>query len=183
MVFAGAVPHNLSMKTIPLLLGIVLACSSLTAGAATMAISAHQGQNVTVQFTFGSADLAPSNASFTFATAKGLLGSSNNPTDQSGFKNSAHDLFAITVIPATKAAFVYFFLTTSKGDIHLLSDVNRRVSKFLSQPWRDDANGFLRVERIHGRKVELSTTDYAHAPFKTHAFWVRVDEEGEITFL
>lgn len=171
------------MKTIPLLIGILLTFSALSAGAATMAITSVQGQNVTVKFTFGSADLAPANAAFTFNTGKGLLGSSSNPTDQSGFQNSAHDLFAITVIPATKAAFVYLFLTTSKGDISLLSNISRRVAWSLPQPWRDDAKGFLRVERIHGRRVKLSTTDFAHAPFRTHSFWVWVHEDGAITFL
>ena len=171
------------MKAISLLVGIFLVFSALTVDAATMTISSNPGQDVTVKFTFGSANVGPASGSFTFDTAKGLLGPSNNPTDQSGFKNSARDLFAIAVTPATKSAFVYFFLTTKKGDFILVSDVDRRVAKFLSQPWREDAKEYLRVEAIHGRKVKLETIDYAHAPFKTHTFWVKVDGQGGITFM
>ena len=145
-----------------------------------MTITADAGQDVIATITFG-ASVAPASSKFKFETAKGLLGSSSNPTDQSGFKNSAKDLFAIAVTPATKSAFTYFFLTTAKGDVSLVNNVNARVAKLLPQPWREDAKEFLRVESIQGRKVKLQTTDYAHAPFKTHTFSVRVDTLGGIT--
>src|SRR5206468_5293121 len=103
------------------------------------------------------------------------------PTSQSGFANSAGDLFAITLEPVTKAAFVYFFLTSASGNVILVSDVNARVARLLSSPWKDDAMGFLRVETIQGRKVKLETTDFAHAPFQTHAFWVTVGATGKVT--
>lgn len=148
-----------------------------------MTVSSNPGQNVTVKFSFGAANLGPASGSFTFVTAKGLIGSTSNPSDQSGFKNSAGNLFAITTIPATKSAFVYLFLANAKRDFQLLTGVNRQVAKFLPQPWRDDAREFLRVETIHGRKVKLETIDYAHAPFKTHTFWVKVDAFGGITYL
>ena len=150
---------------------------------AAMTISSNPGVSVTTTFTFGSASLAPASSAFTFTTAKGLLGPSSNPISQSGFKNGAGDLFAITTEPATKSAFVYFFLTTGNGNLTLRSDVNKRVAQLLPQPWRDDAKEFLRVETIHGRKVKLSTTDYSHAPFKTHAFWVKVDAVGSVWLL
>ena len=171
------------MKTIPLLAAALLAFSTLTARAATMTLSSHPGVDVTATFTFSPASLGAVSSAFKFETAKGLLGPSNNPSDQSGFKNSAKDLFAITVIPATKSAFVHFFLTTAKGDIHLVADVNGRVAKLLPPPWRADAKEFLRVETIQSRKVKLSTTDFAHAPFKTHTFWVKVDTQGGMTLV
>ena len=169
------------MKPISLLVGLVIMFSTLPAGAAVMTISSNPGQNVTANFTFGTADVGPASGSFTFETGKGLIGPSSNPTDQSGFKNSAGDLFAIAVMPATKAAFVYIFLATAKNGFILVSDVNARVAKLLPQPWRDDAKGYLRVETIDGRRVKLETIDFAHAPFKTHTFWVRVDRAGGIT--
>jgi hypothetical protein len=122
----------------------------------------------------------PVSCSFTFQTAKGLLGPSSDPTSQSGFENSAKNLFAITVEPVTKAAFVHFFLNSATGNVILVSDVNARVAKLLSSPWKSDAEGFLRVETIQGRKVKLETTDFAHAPFQTHAFWVTVDAMGGV---
>lgn len=125
-------------------------------------------------------EAGPVSCSFTFQTAKGLLGPSSNPTDQSGFANSTRDLFAVTVGPVTKAAFVHFFLTSAKGNVVLVNDVNARVAKLLSPPWKDDAKGFLRVETIQERKVELSTTDFAHAPFQTHTFWVNVSASGKV---
>src|SRR6516164_317401 len=130
---------------------------------ATMTISSNPGVDVTVTLAIPATDpdQGPASCSFTFQTAKGLLGPSSNPTDQSGFANSAQDLFAITVEPATKAAFVHFFLTSAKGNVIFVNDVNARVAKLLSPPWRSDAKGFLRVETIQGRKVELSTTDFA----------------------
>jgi hypothetical protein len=150
---------------------------------ATMSISFNPGQDVTVTLALSATDpeTGPVSSSFTFQTAKGLLGPSSNPTDQSGFANSAQDLFAVTVEPATKAAFVHFFLTSAKGNVVFVNDVNARVAKLLSPPWKDDAKGFLRVETIQERKVELSTTDFAHAPFQTHAFWVTVGATGKVT--
>jgi hypothetical protein len=150
---------------------------------ATMSISFNPGQDVTVTLALSATDpeTGPVSSSFTFQTAKGLLGPSSNPTDQSGFANSAQDLFAVTVEPATKAAFVHFFLTSAKGNVVFVNDVNARVAKLLSPPWKDDAKGFLRVETIQERKVELSTTDFAHAPFQTHTFWVTVGATGKVT--
>jgi hypothetical protein len=150
---------------------------------ATMSISFNPGQDVTVTLALSATDpeTGPVSSSFTFQTAKGLLGPSSNPTDQSGFANSAQDLFAVTVEPATKAAFVHFFLTSGKGNVVFVNDVNARVAKLLSPPWKDDAKGFLRVETIQERKVELSTTDFAHAPFQTHTFWVTVGATGKVT--
>ena len=150
---------------------------------ATMSISFNPGQDVTVTLALSATDpeTGPVSSSFTFQTAKGLLGPSSNPTDQSGFANSAQDLFAVTVEPATKAAFVHFFLTSAKGNVIFVTDVNARVAKLLSPPWKNDAKGFLRVETIQERKVELSTTDFAHAPFQTHTFWVTVGATGKVT--
>ena len=76
---------------------------------------------------------------------------------------------------------MHFFLTSAKGNVVFVNDVNARVAKLLSQPWKDDAKGFLRVETIQERKVELSTTDFAYAPFQTHTFWVTVGATGEVT--
>jgi len=150
---------------------------------ATMSISSNPGQDVTVTLDLpaNNPDAGPVSCSFTFQTTKGLLGPSSNPTDQSGFANLEQDLFAVTVEPATKAAFVHFFLTSAKGKVVFVNDVNRRVAKLLSPPWKDDAKEFLRVETIEGRKVELSTTDFAHAPFQTHTFWVTVGATGRVT--
>ena len=150
---------------------------------ATMTISSNPGQDITITLALSptNAEAGPVTCSFTFQTTKGLLGPSSNPTDQSGFANSAQDFFAVTVEPATKAAFVHFFLTSAKGKVVFVDDVNARVAKLLSPPWKSDAKGFLRVETIQGRKVELSTTDFAHAPFQTHTFWITVGPTGKVT--
>jgi uncharacterized membrane protein len=75
---------------------------------------------------------------------------------------------------------VHFFLTSTKGNVILVSDVNARVAKLLSSPWKSDAKEFLRVETIQGRKVKLETINYAHAPFPIHTFWVMVDAIGGV---
>jgi hypothetical protein len=156
-----------------------------SAAATTMTITSNPGTDVTVKFLLGATnvDAGPVNSSFTFATAKGLLGPSSNPADQSGFSNPGKDLFAITVEPVTKAAFVHLFLTQEHGNLIFLNDVNRSVANLLPQPWRNDAKEFLRVERIHGRRVRLETIDYSHAPFRTHSFWVSVDTHGAIALV
>jgi len=122
-----------------------------------MTISSNPGQDVTVKLDLptNNTEAGPVSCSFTFQTAKGLLGPSSDPMSQSGFENSAKNLFAITVEPVTKAAFVHFFLTSAQGNVILVSDVNARVAKLLSSPWKSDAEGFLRVETIQGRKVRL----------------------------
>ncbi len=170
------------MKYSILLVSLTCVCFGLTARGATMSISSNPGQDVTVKLVLP-ANITEAGAvicSFTFQTAKGLLGPSSDPTSQSGFANSAKNLFAVTVEPATKAAFVHFFLTSAKGNAILVSDVNARVAKLLSSPWKSDAKEFLRVETIQGRKVKLETIDYARAPFQTHTFWVTVDTIGGV---
>src|SRR5206468_3317243 len=150
---------------------------------ATMIISSNPGQDVTVTLALPATnpEAGSVSCSFTFQTTKGLLGPSSNPTDQSGFANSTQDLFAVTVEPATKAAFVHFFLTSAKGNVVFANDVDARVAKLLSLPWKDDAKGFLRVETIQGRKVKLSTTDFAHAnAARDAAEHRRVTQETEL---
>ena len=173
------------MKYASLLAVFILGCGGLSAKAATMSISSNPGVDVTVKLALpaASAEAGPVSATFTFQTAKGLLGPSTNPGSQSGFANAAKNLFAVTVQPATKAAFVHFFLTSAAGNAILISDVNSRVASLLPQPWKGTATGFLRVEKIQGHKVKLSTTDFAHAPFQTHTFWVSVDLQGGVTLV
>ena len=159
------------MKITSLLACMIPACCALSATAATMTITSNPGTDVTVKFTLGASnvDAGPVNSSFTFATAKGLLGPSSNPTDQSGFANHGKDLFAITVEPATKAAFVHLFLAPAKGNLIFLNDVNTAVADLLPKR-KSDAKEFLRVESIRGRKIRMETIDYSHAPFKTRSF-------------
>jgi len=75
---------------------------------------------------------------------------------------------------------VHFFLTSAQGNVILVTDVNARVAKLLSSPWKRDSKEFLRVETIQERKVKLETIAYAHAPFQTHTFWVTVDATGGV---
>jgi hypothetical protein len=183
--FPAGSSNTLAMKITSFLACLILGCFTLSATATTMTITSNPGTDVTVKFILGASniDAGPVTSSFTFTTAKGLLGPSSNPTDQSGFANSGKDLFAITVEPATKAAFVHLFLVQTKGTLIFLNDVNRSVANLLPQPWKSDAKEFLRVERIHGRKIRLETIDFSHAPFKTRSFWVLVDSHGAITLV
>ena len=173
------------MKYLSLLACLILGCCGLNAGAATMTISSNPGVDVTVKLALPTAntEAGASSGTFVFPTSKGLLGSSANPTSQSGFANSSKNLFAITVIPATKSAFVHFFLTSAAGNVILITDVNSRVPNLLPQPWKGTAKGFLRVEKIQGHKLKLSTTDFAHAPFQTHTFWVTVNLQGGVALV
>jgi len=96
-----------------------------------MSISSNPGQDVMMTLALPAThpEAGAVSCSLTFQSTKGLLGPSSNPTDQSGFANSAQDLFAVTEEPATKAAFVHFFLTSAKGNVVLVNDVNARVAK------------------------------------------------------
>ncbi len=162
---------------------ILMAFSALSATAATFTITSHPGTDVTANFTTPgvSGDDGPVKSTFTFTSAKGLIGPTSNPSDQSGFANASKNLFAIAVEPVTKAAFVHFFLTQPKGGLLFVNDVNAKVSKLVPARWKGPALEFLRVESIHGRKVKLETTDYSHGPFKTYTFRVSVDANGGIT--
>ena len=130
-----------------------------------------------------SEDAGQVQSAFTFEASKGVLGPSSNPASKTGFRNSAKNLFAVTVSPATKTCFTHFFLTSEPANQIFVCDVNERVSKLLPQPWRNDAKAWLRVEKLQGRKVKLQTIDFAHAPFQVHTFWVKVDMQGAITLV
>jgi len=173
------------MKTPALLASLFLACAPLSAGAATMTITSNPGTDVTVHFTLGSQgpDAGPVQSTFTFQASKGVVGPSSNPASNTGFKNAAKDLFAVAVSPATKACFAHVFLTGKGPEQIFIADVNERVAKLLPKPWRDDAKEWLRIEKVQGRKIKFQTVDFAHAPFKIHNFWVKVDSQGGFTLV
>ena len=162
---------------------LIFVSAACVAAASTMTITFNPGVDVTVKVTLAPATSSdgPQSGSFVFTTAKGLLGPTSNPTDQTGFSNAAQDLFAITVEPATKSAFVHLFLTKPKGNLMLLGNVDPAVAKLLPARWRDAAKEFLRVEKIAGRKIKMETTDYSTGPFQTYTFWVYVSRKGQIT--
>ncbi len=173
--------YSLIMKYSSLLVSLTCVYFGLSARGATMTISSNAGQlTVKLALPTDNTEVRPVSCSFTFQRGKGLLGPSSDPTSQSGFENSTKDLFAITIQPVTKAAFVHFFLTSAQGNVILVSDVNARVAKLLSSPWKSDAEGFLRVEAIQGRKVKLETTDFEVVPRQRHTFWVTVDAMGGV---
>lgn len=125
--------YSLIMKCSSLLVSLVCASFGFSARAATMTIDT-SGPDVTVKLALPANNMegVPVSCAFTFQDVKGLLGPSSDPTSQSGFANSAQDLFAITLQPVTKAAFVRFFLTSANGNVILVSDVNERVAKILA---------------------------------------------------
>ena len=47
----------------------------------------------------------------------------------------------------------------------------------------DGAKGWLRIEKLQGRKIKFQTIDFSHAPFQTHDFWVKVDLQGGLTLV
>jgi hypothetical protein len=47
---------------------------------------------------------------YVFASEKGFLGPSSDPTDQSGFANRENTVFGLSYEPVTKACFVKLFL-------------------------------------------------------------------------
>ena len=171
------------MKTTFLLLGLLFTVSIAAVHAATMTITSNPGADVTVHFALGTQgpDAGPVASTFTFQASKGVVGPSSNPAAQNGFTNSSKNLFAVAVSPATKTAFTHIFLTATGPQQIFIADVNGRVSKLLPQPWRDAAKGWLRVEKLTGRKIQLQTVDFSHAPFQVHTFWVKVDAQGGIT--
>lgn len=150
-----------------------------------MSITTNPGADVTVHFALGSQgpDADPVQSAFTFQAAKGVVGPSSNPGSQTGFANSAKTLFAVAVSPATKTAFAHIFLTEKGPQQILIADVNARVAKLLPQPWRDGAKGWLRIEKLQGRKIKFQTIDFSHAPFQTHDFWVNVDVQGGLALV
>jgi hypothetical protein len=115
---------------------------------------------------------------FIFQSEKGFLGSSSNPTDQSGFANHENSLFGISYEPVTKACFVKLFLLNQSGTLVLVNNVNSRAAKFLPKHWAEDAREFLRIEKIVGRRVHLQTTDFATGARPVYNFSVEVTPDG-----
>jgi hypothetical protein len=120
-------------------------------------------------------------ASFVFNSPKGLLGSSNNPSAQDGFRNTEKTLFAVNYQPATKSSFVYLFSKTKAGDLLYIRDINPRVARLLPKPWSDTAQFFLRIESISGRRLNLQTVGFSGSSRQSSEFSVDVSSEGLIT--
>lgn len=115
---------------------------------------------------------------YTFAPAKGLLGPSSAPSDQSGFRNLQGTIFGITYQPVTKSAFVKLFVLRS-GDLIFVNKVNAKVASLLSSPWSEDARYFLRIEYIKGDLVHLETEDFDSG--RISRFNVLVTSDGSIS--
>jgi hypothetical protein len=118
---------------------------------------------------------------FVFASEKGFLGPSSNPTDQSGFANKENTVFGVSYEPVTKACFVKLFLLNASGTLVFVNNVNARAAKLLRAPWADRAREFLRIESIVGRRVYLQTVDFSTGARPSHNFSVMVAPDGTLT--
>jgi len=65
---------------------------------------------------------------YVFASEKGFLGPSSNPTDQSGFANKENTVFGVSYEPVTKACFVKLFLLNASGTLVFVNNVNTRAA-------------------------------------------------------
>ena len=117
---------------------------------------------------------------YIFASEKGFLGPSSNPTDQSGFANKENTVFGVSYEPVTKACFVKLFLLNASGTLVFVNNVNARAAKLLPTPWAANAREFLRIEKIVGRRVYLQTTDFSTGARPTHNFSVQVAPDGTL---
>ena len=79
---------------------------------------------------------------YVFASQKGFLGPSSNPTDQSGFANKENTVFGVSYEPVTKACFVKLFLLNASGTLVFVNNVNTRAAKLLRAPWAERAGVF-----------------------------------------
>jgi len=118
---------------------------------------------------------------YVFASEKGFLGPSSNPTDQSGFANKENTVFGVSYEPVTKACFVKLFLLNASGTLVFVNNVNTRAARLLPSPWAERAREFLRIERIVGRRVYLQITDFSTGSRPTHNFSVLVAPDGALT--
>jgi len=118
---------------------------------------------------------------FVFSSEKGFLGSSSDPTDQSGFTNREHTIFGVSYEPVTKACFVKLFLLNASGTLVFVNNVNARAAKLLPAPWAGNAREFLRIEKIVGRRVYLQTVDFSTGARPVHNFSVLVAPDGTLT--
>jgi hypothetical protein len=117
---------------------------------------------------------------YIFASEKGFLGPSSNPTDQSGFANKENTVFGVSYEPVTKACFVKLFLLNASGTLVFVNNVNARAAKLLPAPWAANARDFLRIEKIVGRRVYLQTIDFSTGARPTHNFSVLVAPDGTL---
>ena len=118
---------------------------------------------------------------YVFASEKGFLGPSSNPTDQSGFANEENTVFGVSYEPVTKACFVKLFLLNESGTLVFVNNVNTRAAKLLPARWAENAREFLRIESIVGRRVDLQTVDFSTGARPTHDFTVLVSPDGTLT--
>ena len=118
---------------------------------------------------------------YLFASEKGFLGPSSNPTDQSGFANEENTVFGVSYEPVTKACFVKLFLLNESGTLVFVNNVNTRAAKLLPVRWAENAREFLRIESIVGRRVALQTVDFSTGARPTHDFSVLVSPDGTLT--
>src|SRR5258708_12003493 len=96
---------------------------------------------------------------YIFASEKGFLGPSSNPTDQNGFANKENTVFGVSYEPVTKACFVKLFLLNSSGTLLFVNNSNALPANLLPAPWAAQAREFLRIENIAGRHLNLQTVD------------------------
>ena len=118
---------------------------------------------------------------YVFASTKGFLGPSSNPTDQSGFANKENTVFGVSYEPVTKACFVKLFLLNASGTLVFVNNVNTRAAKLLPAPWAERAREFLSIENIVGRHIHLQTIDFSTGARPTHNFSVLVAPDGTLT--
>ncbi|MDF1753322.1 MAG: caspase family protein [Verrucomicrobiales bacterium] len=121
-------------------------------------------------------------------TAKGILGPSSNPNDDTGFQNQSGRLFGFNLQPATKSSYPYVFYRDQNGQIHLIDNLPQRVVKVLPgnlADWRGyfEGGGFLRIESIKEDVIVLHSFAWRNSNRVDIRFSISVDSRGNISFV
>jgi len=159
-------------KLITFTVATTLAAASVNASDAPVAKRKGDG-STTITF--------PNGQSFHLPVGKGLLGPSSNPTSQLPFTNEDGSVVAVNEQPMTKTSFIHIYTRRQDGRFSEVQKVNERIRKAVSPRVQSVNPEFIRVERVSGRTLDVTSVSFASDSRDNVRFRIGVDANGSIT--
>jgi uncharacterized protein YgiM (DUF1202 family) len=117
---------------------------------------------------------------FDLEPGKGLLGPSSDPGSQIPFTNTDGSLVALNEQPQTKASLIHIYIKGKDGQFTEVMHVNRKIMNAAPELKDKFNEEFIRVERVDGNLLEVTTVDFTSATRKKITLNIQVYSDGKI---
>jgi len=135
---------------------------------------------VKTDFEKGTVITFPNGQIFTLEPGKGLLGPSSDPESQIPFTNADGSIVALNEQPGRQMSFIHIYLKGKDGRFKEVMDVNDSILDAGPRLKNRIPAEFIRVERVDGNLLDVTTVDLSSDTNKEIKLRVKVSSNGKI---